>query len=115
MAPEDQLGLILFYFGSTMTMILCMIFGITPSVCSRALWHMLKRIVKTLQFHPWSRVKFPDVKKMREYAAMVQARDMSLLSMMSSASWTVSCFFQSAVMSGWNKMHFTVAMTQTQW
>ena len=49
LAPEDQLGLILFYFGSTMTMkFLCMIFGITPSVCSRVLRHMLKRVVKTL-------------------------------------------------------------------
>ena len=49
---------------------LCMIFGITPSVCSRTLRHMLKRIVKTL--------KFPDAEKMREYATMVQAREPSV-------------------------------------
>jgi hypothetical protein len=46
LAPEDQLGLILFYFGSTMTMkFLFMIFGITPSACLRTLRHML---IKTL-------------------------------------------------------------------
>jgi hypothetical protein len=28
--------------------------------------------------HPWSRVKFPDVDKMREYATMVQARKPSV-------------------------------------
>jgi hypothetical protein len=79
LSPEDQLGLILFYFGSTMTMkFLCMIFGITPSACSRTLRHMLKRIVKTLQMHLWSRVKFPDAEKMREYATMVHAREPSV-------------------------------------
>jgi hypothetical protein len=52
-----------------------MIFGITPSVCSRVLRHMLKRVVKTLRWHPWLRVKFPDVNKMREYASMVQVRE----------------------------------------
>ncbi len=35
-------------------------------------------IVKTLRMHPWSRVKFPDVEKMREYAAMIQAREPSV-------------------------------------
>ncbi len=54
---------------------LCMIFGITPLVCSRRLRHMLKCIIKTLQWHPWSRVKFLDVNKMREYPSMGQARE----------------------------------------
>jgi hypothetical protein len=36
---------------------------------------MLKHIVKTLQMHPWLRVKFPDVDKMREYSTIVQARE----------------------------------------
>ena len=95
LAPEDQLGLILFYFGSTMTMrFLCMIFGVTPSVCSRALRHMLKRIVKTLRMHPWSRVKFPDVDKMREYAAMIEAREPSVddvIGFMDGVSFPLEC------------------------
>jgi hypothetical protein len=57
---------------------LCMIFGNTPLVCFRVLQHMLKRVVKTLRWHPWSWVKFPDVDKMREYASMVQAREPSV-------------------------------------
>jgi hypothetical protein len=79
LAPEDQLGLVLFNFGSTMQLkFLCMIFGITPLVCSHVMRHMLKHIVSTLRWHPWSRVRFPDEEKMREYASMVQAREPSV-------------------------------------
>ena len=76
LSPEGQLGLLLFYLGSTMqNKFLCIIFGITPSVCSRVVWHMLRRVVNKLRRHPWSRVKFPSPRKMRRFAAMVQARE----------------------------------------
>ena len=44
LGPDGYLGLLLFYLGSTMTIKhLCLIFGITPSVCGRAINSMLKR------------------------------------------------------------------------
>ena len=74
--PDGYLGLLLFYLGSTMNYKhLCLIFGLTPSVCSRAINWMLKKIVRNLRDHPFARVKFPDREKMREYAAMVQLRE----------------------------------------
>ncbi len=54
---------------------LCLIFGITPSVCSRGINRMLKKIVHALMDHPFAQVKFPDGDKMREYAAMVEVRE----------------------------------------
>ena len=54
---------------------LFMIFGITPSVCSRAINQMLKKTVRALRAHPIARVEFPTPEKMREYAAMVEARE----------------------------------------
>jgi len=42
--PDGYLGLLLFYLGSSMNYKhLCIIFGITPSVCSRAINWMLKK------------------------------------------------------------------------
>jgi hypothetical protein len=82
LGPEGYLGLLLFYLGSTMNYKhLCLIFGITPLVCSRGINWMLKKIGRTLTDHPFAQVKFPDGEKMREYAAMVEVRD--LLSMTS--------------------------------
>ncbi len=62
-----------FYLGSTMTYKhLCMIFGLTPTVCSCAINWMLKKTVWALWGHPLARVKFPTREKMREYASLVQ-------------------------------------------
>ena len=75
LGPDGYLGLVLFYLGSTMNYKhLCLIFGITPSVCSRAINWMLKKTVRALRAHPFARVQFPSREKMREYAAMVQER-----------------------------------------
>ena len=74
--PDGYLGLLLFYLGSMMTdKYLCLIFGITPSVCNRAINSMLKRIVRKLRTHPMARIKFPNIQKMAEFAAMVQQRE----------------------------------------
>ncbi len=74
--PDGYLGLLLFYLGSSMNYKhLCIIFGITPSVCSRAINWMLKKTVRALRVHPFARIQFPSREKMREYAAMVQERE----------------------------------------
>jgi hypothetical protein len=54
---------------------LCMLFGITPSVCSRIIKKMLSKVVRKLRNHPFAQVRFPDEHKMREYADMVQLRE----------------------------------------
>ena len=55
LGPDGYLGLVLFYMGSTMTnKHLCLIFGTTPSVCSRAINWMLKKIVRALRDHPFA-------------------------------------------------------------
>jgi len=74
--PDGYLGLLLFYLGSMMTdKHLCLIFGITPSVCNRAINFMLRRIVRKLKTHPMARITFPNNQKMAEFAAMVQLRE----------------------------------------
>ncbi len=54
---------------------LCLIFGVTPSLCGRAINMMLRRMVQLLWGHPMARVQFPDEAKMIEYAAMIQQRE----------------------------------------
>jgi hypothetical protein len=76
LGPDGYLGLLLFYLGSTMHYKhQCLIFGLTPSVCGKAINWMLRRTVRLLNGHPFAKVKFPDDLKMREYADMVQARE----------------------------------------
>ena len=59
--PEGNLGLFLFYFGSTMNYKhLCMLFGITPSVCSHIINKILSKVVRKLRNHPFAQVRFPD-------------------------------------------------------
>jgi hypothetical protein len=54
---------------------LCLIFGLTPTVCGKAINWMLRRTVRLLADHPFAKVKFPDDVKMREFANMVKARE----------------------------------------
>ena len=57
MESTAQLGLFLFYVGSTMGMKhLCMIFGITPSTCSEIINKMLPLVVCKLKRHPMAAV-----------------------------------------------------------
>ena len=77
--PEGMLGLFLFYLGSTMHIKhLCLIFGVTPTVCCRVINMMLKRVVRDLRSHPMARVQFPDEGKMRVFADQVQLREPSV-------------------------------------
>jgi hypothetical protein len=58
LGPEGYLGFLLPYLGSTMNYKhLCLIFGITPSVCSRGINQMLKKIVRALTDHPFAQIK----------------------------------------------------------
>jgi hypothetical protein len=76
MGPDGYLSLLLFYLGSTMSnKHLCLIFGLTPSICGRAINWMLIKTVRLLHGHPFAKVKFPSNAKMREFADMVQARE----------------------------------------
>jgi hypothetical protein len=43
---------------------LCLIFGITPTVCSKVINQILILVAQKLKYHPLARVKFPDEEKM---------------------------------------------------
>ncbi len=95
LGPEGYLGLLLFYLGSTLNYKhLCFIFGITPLVCSRGIYWMLKNIVHTLRDHPFAQVNFPDGDKMREYAAMIEVRESivnDIIGFMDGVSFSTKC------------------------
>jgi hypothetical protein len=110
LGPEGYLGLLLLYLGSTMnTKHLCLIFGITPSVCSRGINQMFKKIVHALTDHPFAQVKFPDGEKMREYAAMVEVREPivnDIIGFMDGVSFSTECTDERVEQN---------SMTATQW
>ena len=54
---------------------LCIIFGFTPSVCSRKISWMLLKTGRLINGNPFAKVKFPSNAKMREFADMVQERE----------------------------------------
>ncbi len=61
MGPDGYLGLLLFYLGSTMyNKHLCLIFGLTLSVCGRVINWMQIRTVRLLHGNPFAQVKFPN-------------------------------------------------------
>jgi hypothetical protein len=92
---DGYLGLLLFYLGSKMQYgHLCLIFGITPSICSRVINMMLKWTVQYLRDHPFARVQFPDDAKMRDFANMVQRREPmvdDILGFIDQVSFPVQC------------------------
>jgi hypothetical protein len=76
LGPDGYLGLLLFYLGSTMQYKhLCLMFGLTPAVCGKAINWMLQRTVRLLNDHPFAKMRFPDDLKMSEFANMVKARE----------------------------------------
>ncbi len=92
---------------------LCLIFGITLSVCSCSVNWMLKKVVRLLRGHPFARVNFPNGEKMREYANMVRMREPMLediIGFMDSVFLTAS-----APMIVSNKMQYNVVTIATQW
>ena len=93
--PNGQLGLLLFYLGSTMPYkFLCLLFGITPIACSRMINNMLVIVNRRLRCHPLSHVKFPDDEKKQKFALMVQRREPSVdnvIGFMDGVSLTSEC------------------------
>ena len=69
-----QLGLYLFFIGSTMGIKhLCLIFGVVPSCCSDVINKMLWLVVKKLRNHPLAKVRFPNAEKVASFALLIQA------------------------------------------
>jgi hypothetical protein len=58
--PIAQLGLYLFFIGSTMGIKhLCLIFGVTPTQCHAVINKMLRLVVMKLKHHLLAKIKFP--------------------------------------------------------
>jgi hypothetical protein len=71
-----QVGLFLFFIGSKMGVNhLCLLFGITPSACSRYLAIVLKRVVRSLRHHHSARIKFPSEEKLQDFEQLITARE----------------------------------------
>jgi len=73
---------------------LCLIFGCTPTVCSRVITSMLKLVVKKLKRHPLARVQWPDEEKMAEYAQLIHQREPAVddvIGFMDGVSLTSEC------------------------
>jgi hypothetical protein len=92
---DGHLGLLLFYLGRTMPYKhLCLLLMITPSVCSRVITGMLKKVIQKLCNHPLAQVKFPDGARMREFANMVQLRALlvnNIIGFMDGVSFPAEC------------------------
>jgi hypothetical protein len=115
LGPDGYLGLLLFYLGSTMHYKhLCLIFGLTPSVCSRTINCMLRRMVRLLNNCPFAKVKFPDNAKMREYADLIQAGELLVDDVIGFMDGVLP-FRQNALANTCSRMHFTVDTTATPW
>jgi hypothetical protein len=54
---------------------LCLIFGITPSICSRVIKKMLLLVVRKLKRHRLAKIKFPDEEKMASFARQINQRE----------------------------------------
>ena len=79
LSSVGQLGLFLFYIGSTMNyLFLCVIFGVTPNPCSYMLRNMLKLVVRQLRYHPIARIQYPSPEKMEMFVSMVNSREASI-------------------------------------
>ena len=97
LGPDGELGLLLFYLGSTMTVKhLCLIFGVVPSVCRQVIHSMVKKAVKLLRSHPMARVAFPNKATMSVFANMVQQCKPSvndIIGFMDGVSFPVECLY----------------------
>ena len=73
---------------------LCLIFGVTPSVCSRIINNMLRAAVRRLRHHLFARVKFPNEEKMKQFASMIELREPAardVIAFMDGVSMTTEC------------------------
>lgn len=71
-----QVRLFLFYISSRMGVNhLCLLFGVTPSSCSRYLSIVLKLIVRNLRRHQAAKIQFPSEQKLEEFEQLITARE----------------------------------------
>jgi hypothetical protein len=88
---------------------LCLVFGVTPSVCSQSIRAMLTLVVKKLFRHPLATVKFPDADKMAMFARLINLREPEVndvIGFMNGISFSSECtseqFEQNAMYSGYH-------------
>ena len=73
---HSQLGLYLFYVGSTMkAKHLSLIFGVLPNTVTTIINRIAKRIVKALRNHPAAKIQFPNVDDIQTFCEMVRKRE----------------------------------------
>lgn len=71
----DVLGLLLHYLTSKCSLaVLCMLFGIVPSVCSRYIRNGLALLLKCLKTDSTARISWPDDNDKKAYSQMVEDR-----------------------------------------
>jgi hypothetical protein len=110
MHPTKQLGVYMFYMDSTMGYKhLCLIFGITPTVCSKLINQMLMLVVQKLKRHPLAQVHFPDAEQMEYYVQLIHQHEPAVddvIGFMDGASLTSECMLepvlQSSMYSGYH-------------
>ena len=73
---HDQVGLYLFYVGSTMkAKHLALIFGVLPNTVTATINKMSKRIVYFLKNHPAAQIVFPSIDEIQELCEFVRRRE----------------------------------------
>lgn len=77
LTTRDELGLLLFYCGSTMKIKeLCLLFGITPTRCSVTINKLLPFVVERLKGNPEARIRWPHTQEEKiRLANLVQNRE----------------------------------------
>ena len=76
---SGQLGLLLFYMGSTMaTKHLCLIFGVVPSTANVIINRMIILLVKKLRKNKSAKIKWPSEEEKVKWAALVNNREPSV-------------------------------------
>ena len=73
---KDKLGLYLMFLNSRMNINeLCLIFGVTPSNCSRVIQYVRDLICTTLATREESKIKFPNPEEMEMFAELIRLRE----------------------------------------
>lgn len=73
---SGQLGLYLMYIGSKMGIKhICLLFGVTPSSCSRVIIKMMHKLVRVLKRNDFAAVRFPSEEKACDFAELISSRE----------------------------------------
>jgi len=114
MNPTSQLGLFLFFIESIKGyMHICLVFGCTPTVCSRVLNKMLNLVVKKLKRHLLACIRFPNAEQLEYYAQLIHEWEPAVddvIGFVDGVSLTSEC-----TPSLWCKTQCIVDTTVTPW